>query len=230
MAPQEMLHLIMGCGLFKYLIGKRDVIGENQSNARVKSLINDIFPDVKLHLQAQCCERDLPRMSNRNGFFNITSLTNEEIRGNFLGLVVLMHTTYGEELLAKYFEALGINYDDMLETCCLVLAWERLHLDPQKRCDLIDSHAVTQNLMERIIAHVPREQKEGVGKKKGSRGWRIAKMHAASFFSLYSPKFGRAKCSDSSCNEKNHRAFVKHNAKLRNTAHFVQVCYTACPE
>lgn len=213
MTPQEMLHL-MGCGIFKYLIhGIRDIIGENQRNARVKALINDIFPDVKLHLKRNA-ERDLPRMSNRNGFFNITSLTNEEVRGNFLGLVVLMHTSYGEDLLAKYFEAQDIDYHDMLETCCLVLAWERFHLDPQKRSNLIDSHAVTQTLMERIIAHVPRPETESVGKKKGSRGWKISKMHASSFFSLYSPKFGRAKCSDSSCNEKNHRSFVKHNAKL----------------
>ena len=74
-------------------------------------------------------------MSNRNGFFNVTSLTNEEIRGNFLGLLVLMHTTYGRELLEPFFVAKEIDYDEMLETCKLVLAWESFHLDPQKRKD-----------------------------------------------------------------------------------------------
>ena len=85
-------------------------------------------------------------MSNRNGFFNVTSLTNDEIRGNFLGLVVLMHTTYGEALLRPCFEKNGINYEDMLETCCLVLSWERFHLDPQKRVDLEYSSADINNI------------------------------------------------------------------------------------
>jgi hypothetical protein len=61
-------------------------------------------------------------MSSENSFFNVTSLTNDEIRGNFLGLVVLMHTTYGEALLHPCLEKIAINYEDMLETCCLVLS------------------------------------------------------------------------------------------------------------
>ena len=54
-----------------------------------------------------------------------------------MGLLVLMHTTYGRELLEPFFRAKEIDYDEMLETCKLVLAWERFHLDPQKRKDLV---------------------------------------------------------------------------------------------
>eukprot|EP00956_Cyclotella_meneghiniana_P031829 scaffold85165_cov35-Cyclotella_meneghiniana.AAC.1 len=37
-----------------------------------------------------------------NGFFNFTTLTNKQICGNFLGLVMLMHITYGHELLPQF--------------------------------------------------------------------------------------------------------------------------------
>ena len=84
----------MGCGIFKYLIfGVKDVIGLKGTKSKLKGLINDMFPDIKNHLTKNA-ERDVSPMSNRNGFFNVTSLTNEEIRGNFLGLLILMQTTY----------------------------------------------------------------------------------------------------------------------------------------
>ena len=125
-----------------------------------------------------------------------------------------MHTTYGEHLLKPYFEKKNIVYEEMLETCLLVLSWERFHLDPQKRSDLIKASAITQTLMQRIIRDLPREEKEKTDKSAGSRGWKIAKKHAGLFIPIFNTKYGRAKCSDSSSNENNHRAFVKHNAKL----------------
>jgi hypothetical protein len=59
-------------------------------------------------------------MSNCNGFFHVTCLTSEEARGNFFGLVLFMHTTYGREILSPFFVEKEVNYDDMMETCCLV--------------------------------------------------------------------------------------------------------------
>ena len=144
--------------------------------------MNDIFPDIKLHLMRNS-ERDISRMSNRNGFFNnVTSLTNDEICGNFLGLVVLMHTSYGDNLLRPYFENKKIDFDDMLETCKLVLAWERFHMDPQKRKDIINSEVATWDLQQRIMQHIPRVEREKTEKSPGSKGWKIAKFHASSFF------------------------------------------------
>lgn len=44
-------------------------------------------------------------MSNRKGFFNVTSLSSDEVRGNFFGMVMMMHTTYtgGAALFRKCF-------------------------------------------------------------------------------------------------------------------------------
>jgi hypothetical protein len=190
MTPQEMLHL-MGSGMIKYLIHSiKDVIGERGTNSKVKGLINDIFHDVKLYIHRNL-DRDTPRMSNRNGFFNVTSLTNDEVRGNFLGLVVLMHMSYGDDLLRLYFEYEGICYEDMLETCSLVLSWERFHSDPQKRSDLKNSRFATRDLMQRIIRDVPRPEKPRVGSFLGSKGWRIAKFHALAFIEHWTQKLGK---------------------------------------
>jgi hypothetical protein len=42
----------MGAGIYKYLLlGIRDIIGMGDKNSSVKGLVNDIFPDIKLHLQ-----------------------------------------------------------------------------------------------------------------------------------------------------------------------------------
>ena len=211
MTPQEMLHL-MGCGIFKYLIfGVKDIIGLKKKKSRLKGLINDVFPDIKNHLSKNA-ERDVSPMSNRNGFFNVTSLTNEEIRGNFLGLLVLMNTTYGRDLLEPIFKAKDIDYDDMLETCKLVLAWERFHLDPQSRKDLLKAEKATWELQERMTRDIPREARDKTDKVEGSKGWTIAKFHAMSMISKLNLKLGCSKCFDSSSNEKNHKSFVKKPA------------------
>ena len=208
LTPQEMLHM-MGCGVLKYLIfGIRNVIGKNGTNSRLKGLINALFPNVKEYITKNS-ERDVCPMSNRNGFFNVTSLTNEEIRGNLLGLVILMQTTYGRHLLSPCFEKKGINYDEMLETLCLVLAWERFHLDPQSRQDLLDAEQVTWDLQLRIMRDIPREFREPEGKIPGSKGWTIPKFHSMQSVSKFCLKFGCSKCYDSSANEKNHKYFVK---------------------
>jgi hypothetical protein len=70
--------------------------------------------------------------------------------------------------------------------------------------------------MQRIFCNIPRPEKEKTGKNAcGSHGWRIPKMHTFSFFGYLNRKFDRAKCFDSACNEKNHKFFVKANAKLK---------------
>ena len=211
--PQEMLHL-MGAGIYKYLLlGIRDIIGMGDKNSSVKGLVNDIFPDIKLHLQRNSC-KDVPRMSNRNGFFNVTCLTSEEARGNFFGLVLFMHTTYGRGILSHFFVEKGVNYDDMLETCCLVLGWERFFVSPQTRADYKAAEYVTWDLQSRIARDIPRPEYQGEGKKAGSKGWKIAKFHALGFLSALVQKFGSAKTFDSAANEKHHKDFVKANAKL----------------
>ena len=68
--PQEFLHA-MGSGLYKHdLHAVREIIGQNTSNARTKLAINKGFVDVKFALTHNS-DRDISRMMNRNGFFNV---------------------------------------------------------------------------------------------------------------------------------------------------------------
>jgi hypothetical protein len=84
MTPWEFLHMLG--------------IGEKDSNARLKGQINDIFPDIRFAI-GHNAERDFSRMSNRKGFFNASSLTNDEIRGNFFGYMIFLHTSYGRRMV-----------------------------------------------------------------------------------------------------------------------------------
>jgi hypothetical protein len=138
MTPQDFLHM-MGGGLYKHwIIGHREVIGENTKQSTKKGLLNKLFSNI-LYAIYHNSERDLHRMSNRNGFFNVTSLTSDEVRGNFLGMVVMMHTTYGKNLMKPFFDAKGISFNELKRTCLLIMAWERFYLSPQKRSDVIAS-------------------------------------------------------------------------------------------
>ena len=213
MTPQEMLHM-MGGGIFKYIIsGIKDIIGENQTNQRLKKHINDIFPDIREYLNRNA-EKDVSRMSNRNGFFNLTNLTSDEVRGNLYGLIVLMHTTYGKELFEAQFQNKGVDYETSLETCLLLLSWEQFHLRAQTRQDIERSESVTWDLQERIIRDIPRSAKEKTKKSAGSKGWQIVKFHSIGFIPALNLKFGCGRCYDTSSNEKNHKEMVKKNAKL----------------
>jgi hypothetical protein len=159
MTPQEFLHLT-GNGMFRHLLeAVRDVIGPKDSNARAKGVINKCFADIKFLLEHNS-ERDVSRMSNRKGFFNVASLTSEEVRGNFFGMVILMHTTFGEKHFKPCFDKLGINFKEARETCLLMLAWERFYLDPQTRRDVEASYEATQRLQKRIKKLLPREDKD----------------------------------------------------------------------
>jgi hypothetical protein len=153
-------------------------------------------------------------MSNRNGFFNVTSLTSDECRGNFFGFVVLLHTTYGKDLLEQYFAEKGVKYDLLLETCKLVLAWERFYLDGQKRSDLINAEQATWDLQSRILRDIPRPERAKTQTTLGSKGWKIVKFHVLGFLTGLNLKFGKSQCYNTEANEKNHKYFVKGNAKL----------------
>eukprot|EP00956_Cyclotella_meneghiniana_P006238 scaffold8149_cov79-Cyclotella_meneghiniana.AAC.1 len=65
----------------------------------------------------------------------------------------------------------------------------------------------------RIARDFPREPKKKTKNSPGSKGYYIAKFHGMRFQSSNNLKFGCAKTFNSDCNEKNHKFFVKENAK-----------------
>jgi hypothetical protein len=98
-------------------------------------------------------------------------------------------------------EGVDLDYDEMLETCCLVLGWKHVFVSPQTHADYEAAERVTWDLQSRIACDIPRPEYGGEGKKAGSKGWKIAKFHAMGFLSALVQKFGSAKTLESAANE-----------------------------
>ena len=210
MTPQDFLHM-MGGGMYKHwIVAHREVIGENTKQSARKGLLNKLFANIRFALNHNS-EKDLHRMSNRNGFFNVTSLTSDEVRGNFLGMVVMMHTTYGQNLMTPFFDAKGISFKDLKRTCLLIMAWERFYLSPQKRKDVLASFYATQRLQNRIVKHIPREVRDKDEKREGSRGYMITKFHGMLMAASIMLRLGCLKAVDTEKNEQLHKDFVKNH-------------------
>jgi hypothetical protein len=132
MTPQKILH-VLEQGLFDYgLQSIHDIIGPRKTNETTKHAIDILFSDVKLFIKRNS-ERDMKRMANRLGFFNLTKMNASERHGNFFAFTVLMHTTYGEKMLKPCFIKKGVDYNQIKETCMLLLSWARFLMDFNER-------------------------------------------------------------------------------------------------
>ena len=210
--PQESLH-VLEAGMYEHIPTTiRDIIGTNNKNQAVKESVDHLFTDVKSNLNRNS-ERDILRMSNRSGFFNLKKVNASERHGNFFALTLLMHTTHGANILKPEFEKHGINYEEMRETAALLLAWDRFILDYNERFQHDMAYKATLVLMRRIKRHFPRAKR---AKSKedgdGKMGWHIVKYHALLLLLANCRKFGCAGVFHGSASEKNHKYFVKRMA------------------
>ena len=132
LTPQESLH-VLEAGMYEHIpTTVRDIIGTNMKNQAVKEKVDNLFTDVKNNINRNS-ERDTLRMSNQSGFFNLKKVNASERHGNFFALTMLMHTTYGQNLLEPEFNKHGIDFEDMQKTAMLLLAWDRFLLDFNER-------------------------------------------------------------------------------------------------
>ena len=213
MTPQEILH-VLEQGLFDYgLQSIHDIIGPRKTNEATKHAIDILFSDVKLFIERNS-ERDMKRMANRLGFFNLTKMNASERHGNFFAFTVLMHTSYGEKMLKPCFIKKGVDYNQTKETCMLLLSWARFLMDFNERYFYTDALQATYELMAMINKHLPRPRVSGDKKNPGSRGWDIVKFHVLPIMIANCLKFGCARVYHGSAGEKNHKWFVKRMGML----------------
>lgn len=209
-SAQDVLHLLGG-GNYKYIIlAHKDVIGPKDKNSRAKGIVNALFADVR-HYLGRNADRDIKRMSNRNGFFNVTNIQCDEVCGNYFGFVVFLHTTYGRSLLQPCYTSRGIDYSEMLETNLLLLSWQQFLSQPNKRHMIEASEVATQRLMKRLQQHIPREERKREGKQEGSKGWKILKHHVTASMADQTLAMGSTKGTDTAINERNHMKMVKQH-------------------
>ena len=209
-SPYDIIHSIQG-GMQKYKTqAHKNIIGPGETNASLKSDIELMMHDIKF-LLGRNAERDIMPMSTRSGYFSCTNLSCEEVEGNNFGYMILLHTTFGQKKLKDCYEALGMNFDDALETYKLLFSWERFYMDSNQRDVIEESSYATLRLMKRIMVHLPREVRKRVGSTPGSHGWHIVKFHAMWMMAYYVLKFGSARGFDTSNNEKNHKVLFKQH-------------------
>jgi hypothetical protein len=79
---------------------------------------------------------------------------------NYFGFVVLMHTTFGSEVLMPGFDAINVDYDDVLMTNLLLISWDRFYQDFNTRKDIQLSHEATQRLICRILLHISQDMRD----------------------------------------------------------------------
>ena len=212
--PPELLH-VLEAGVYEYITWVlHDTLGPKQSNAEKKQMVDQLFAEVKSFLERNS-ERDVLRMSNRSGFFNLSKTSATERHGNFFAMVILMHTTYGASLLRKAFADINVKFEDMRETCMLLLSWDRFLMDSNERWKYDDAMHATAVLMGRIKRDLPREFRQKSDEKgDGSHGWHISKFHVLFLVLWHCLKFGSAKVTHGSAAEKNHKFFVKRMASM----------------
>ena len=213
LTPQELLH-VMEAGLYEHVpLAIRDVIGFRDSNAADKELIDEIFADVTYFITRNC-ERDVLRMANRSGFFNLTKVNGTERHGNFFAFVISMHTSYCEAIMRPHFENVGISFERMRFTSMLLLSWDRFLLDSNERWEYDDGMYGTISLMKRMKKHYPKQVRE---KSKemgdGSHGWHIVKFHVMQQLMANCLKFGSARTTHGSKAENNHKTYVKQTGQ-----------------
>jgi hypothetical protein len=210
--PQELLHVIES-GIVGYSLQSiSDIIGRRSINASCKELVDKLFYDIKDCMDRNS-ERDVCRMSNRRGFFDLTNIGAEERFGNFFGLIVLMHTTYGERLMSDHFDREEVDFDKTRETCMLLVSWTRFVMDFNKRRDVRDGINATIMMQERIMRDLPRDKREKTELESGSHGWNITKFHCLPHLVSNILKFGCGRVTHGSAGEKNHKRFAKDAGK-----------------
>ena len=209
MTAQELLH-VMEAGNYEHVpLAIRDVIGFRDANATDKETVDQIFGDV-INFIKRNSERDVLRMSNRSGFFNLTKVNGTERHGNFFAFTLVLHTSYGERIVSPHFEERDISFVRMRTTCQLLLAWDRFLMDSNERWMYDDGLKATVALMKRMKKHFPKEvRKKSDEKGDGSHGWNIVKFHVMYRVMANCLKFGSAKVTNGSTAEQTHKYFLK---------------------
>ncbi len=210
--PQELLHVLESGILGYILLSFRDIIGVRDTNSKMKKEVDSMFSDIKSSLDRNS-ERDYYRMANRKGFLDLKMLSGTERHGNFLGMVLLLHTTYAHNLLEDRFASAGLSLVESRKTCMVLLGWSQFAMDLNTCLDVKNAITATQHLQETIKNTFPREVKEKTVKEPGSMGWHIPKFHCMPRLISNTLKFGCAKVFHGSAGEKNHKVFAKDSGK-----------------
>ena len=216
--PAEMLH-VSGNGIMQYILGVvNDIIGSGGSKQlhlhRLDTLHQNMVRDALMQ-----SEKDMPRMSDRNGVTDGTKMSVSERVGNIFILLCAMHTMDGKQLFHDGCHMSGIRYEDMKECLKLQLGFEVWVNQSNTICDVEKATALVGELITLIKRSFPRTD---------GNGWCIPKIHSLAKMIHYMQQFGKAKNFCGQVGERVLKSVVKNHAQ--QTQRRVNVFATQCAD
>lgn len=214
--PSEMLH-VSGTGILKYIFScLESLIGSPNRTRRDIDAFDDLHRCMVAKAQRQS-ERDLPRMSVRNGITDGTKMAGSERVGNCFILLCLLHTCRGFELTDYQRKQKRIPMRDIIYCLKLYLSFERWVTLPHHKQDILQARQLLGRLVTLIKQCFPRDE---------GWGWNIAKMHAFTRMPLYMLKFGSATNFSGQIGERALKSIVKDHAvrTQRRVDKFAEQC------
>lgn len=198
-SPPDALHCIPG-GVIKRMIAcTHDIIGPKKTNLKEKDKFNCLHQKL-VHDASRQSEKDLPRMSSRNGAFDGTKMTANEIMGCAAVIAVAANTVQGRNILKPGLESRNIKMVDFHMSLYLILSYyEWLH-DPHHKEDIKDARYCVAFTMELIKDCFPRDS---------GNGWNIPKFHSLPKFLRYMLKSGDASNFTTEWGERSLKKLVK---------------------
>ena len=207
----ETLHLL-GQGVYQYIFG---VLMDNiLPKKKEKEELNDMFRAMSRHLDRQS-ERDFPRRAVRFSLSEAGMITSAEVRGNALGLLLVLSTRDGARFLhprlLKYRTKHCISsYPKLgqMRTCLMnILCYEKWVKQPNVAAEVVCSTNRIESVMSNIKKAFPRQLRQK------SRGWDIIKFHAMGRLHAQMCADGDGRGWDSGHGESFHKEVAKKNAR-----------------
>jgi len=214
--PAEMLH-VSGTGLLKYIFKCLcNLIGTEKKNKHEKEAFDDLHRCLVGDAQRQS-EKQMPRMSIRNGITDGTKMCGSERVGNCFILLCAIYTKQGSTLLAPGLARKTIRLKDIRNCIKLYLAFEQWVNESHSIQEVIDGRGLLAHLIRLIKRCFP---------KDWGWGWNLPKMHSLARMIDYMLKFGIAKNFSGQTGERALKSIVKDHAQQtqRRADKFTEQC------
>jgi hypothetical protein len=201
--PAEMLH-VSGNGIMQYILDViNSIIGLGKNKQMSLHLLDTLHQNMVRDALLQS-ERDMPRMSDRNGVTDGTKMSASERVGNIFILLCAMHTRDGEHLFADGCTEADVSLEEMKHCLKLQLSFERWINDSNSIVDVQRASKLLAELITLIQKCFPRT----IG-----NGWCIPKIHSLSKMIHYVQQFGKAKNFCGQVGERVLKTVVKNHAQ-----------------
>jgi hypothetical protein len=195
-----------------------DVIGSGSNKQLNLHLLDTLHQNMVRDALTQS-ERDMPRMSDRNGVTDGTKMSASERVGNIFMLLCAMHTQDGISIFEDGCFASSLSLENMKQCIKLQLGFEVW----VNQSNAINDVAKAVDVVEELLTLIKRAFPRTNGNK-----WCIPKMHSLSKMVHYMQQFGKAKNFCGQVGERVLKTVVKNHAQ--QTQRRVNVFASQCAD